>query len=136
MEERFGEVTSSGELKVMYTIDGVSIIPETILSHLEGYAMSQPVRVGNAAAKHFQLDIYGEVIGRRSLMLCGINCFNQLLDAAYLLNKFVSPIGYDLWCLIRSMVNFVVENWHKPDMSIWETRGEKKCFTYSKVMCW
>jgi GH15 family glucan-1,4-alpha-glucosidase len=97
---------------------------------LEGYRCSRPVRIGNdgtytysylsrAAQGHLQLDIYGE-----------------LMDAAYLYNKFGSPISYDLWCSLRRIVNFVCNNYDVSDMSIWETRGPKRAFVYSRVMCW
>ncbi|KAL7752888.1 hypothetical protein RI367_001891 [Sorochytrium milnesiophthora] len=108
-----------GSLKVMYTIDGGKDIPEIELTHLEGYKGSKPVRIGNGAASHLQLDIYG-----------------ALLDAIYLMNKFSSPVGYDMWLFCRSMVNYVCANWNRVDMSIWEVRGRMMNFVYSKVMCW
>lgn len=119
MERRCQELNRDNSLEIMYTIDGGKETEESILDHLEGYKGSKPVRIGNAAQSHLQLDIYGE-----------------LLDAAYLYNKFGVPISYDLWVSIRKLVNYVCEHWKEPDMSIWEVRGEKKNFTYSKVMCW
>lgn len=49
-------------LQVVYTVFGHANIPEKILSHLPGYKNSLPVRIGNAAADQFQLDVYGEVM--------------------------------------------------------------------------
>jgi len=65
---------------VLFTIQGDSLIPERTLEHWEGYRGSGPVRIGNAAASQFQLDVYGE-----------------LMDSLYLYNKYVSPISYDMW---------------------------------------
>lgn len=103
----------------MYSIDGAKKLEEYELDHLDGYRSSRPVRVGNGAYDHLQLDIYGE-----------------LLDGIYLYNKYGSPISYDMWCSVRKLVNHVCENWNVPDMSIWEVRGRKQQFTYSLVMCW
>ncbi|RUP44012.1 Six-hairpin glycosidase-like protein [Jimgerdemannia flammicorona] len=108
-----------GSLQIMYSIDGAKELPEIELTHLEGYRGSRPVRIGNGAYDHLQLDIYGE-----------------LLDAMYLYNKYGTPISYDMWCLIRRLVSYVCENWRRDDMSIWEVRGKRQNFTYSKIMCW
>ncbi|KAI9221096.1 Six-hairpin glycosidase-like protein [Blastocladiella britannica] len=111
--------SEDGSLNIMYSISGSSDLPELELTHLEGYKGSRPVRVGNAASKHLQLDIYG-----------------ALMDAIYLMNKFSSPIGFDMWQVCRSFVNFVVDHWREPDMSIWEVRGNPQNFVYSKILCW
>ncbi|KNE59034.1 hypothetical protein AMAG_03384 [Allomyces macrogynus ATCC 38327] len=118
---RFVEMVfkDGGPPRVMYTIDGATEMPELELTHLDGYRGSKPVRIGNAASNHLQLDISG-----------------ALLDAIYLMNKFSSPIGYDMWVVCAKLVDFVVENWKQPDMSIWEVRGKPVNFLYSKVMSW
>lgn len=103
----------------MYSIDGVKRLDEIEFTHLDGYCGSKPVRVGNGAYDHLQLDIYGE-----------------LMDGIYLYNKHGSPISYDMWCSVRKLTNYVCANWYQPDMSIWEVRGRKQHFTYSLVMCW
>lgn len=103
----------------MYSIDGVKRLEEYELPHLEGYRSSAPVRVGNGAYDHLQLDIYGE-----------------LMDGIYLYNKYGTPISYDMWCSVRKLTDHVCDNWNVPDMSIWEVRGRKQQFTYSLVMCW
>lgn len=103
----------------MYSIDGAKELTEIELNHLDGYRGSKPVRIGNGAYDHIQLDIYGE-----------------LLDGLYLFNKYGTPVSYDMWCYIRKLVNFVCDNWRKDDMSIWEVRGQRQNFTYSKIMCW
>jgi GH15 family glucan-1,4-alpha-glucosidase len=83
-----------GPLQLMYAIDGRSDLTEQELTHLEGYAESRPVRVGNAAHGQLQLDIYGE-----------------LMDAAYLYNKYAAPIGYDSWKHVRELIDWVAGNW-------------------------
>jgi GH15 family glucan-1,4-alpha-glucosidase len=103
----------------MFTIRGEIDIPEVELNHLEGYKGSRPVRIGNAAVSHTQVDIYGE-----------------LMDSIYLYNKHGNPITYDQWLVIRRMVNYVIGIRHEKDMSIWETRGEMQNFVYSKIMLW
>lgn len=120
LTERCKQVVSEGELlKTMYTIEGNDIPKEEILSHLSGYRGSSPVRIGNAANNQLQLDIYGE-----------------LMDSVYLFNKYGSPISYDLWTELRKLTNWVADNWKKKDEGIWEVRGEKQHFVYSKIMCW
>lgn len=106
-------------LPIIFSIRGDSTIPEMELSHLEGYRGSSPVRIGNAATIHIQHDIYG-----------------ALFDSIYLYNKHVGPISYDQWRTIRSIVNRVRKLHKTPDMSIWEVRGEKQHFVYSKIMLW
>jgi GH15 family glucan-1,4-alpha-glucosidase len=113
------ETPCEGPLQVMYTIDGSCEMPEITLDHLEGYRGSRPVRIGNAASGHLQLDIYGE-----------------LMDALYLYNKYGQPLSHDMWSAVESLMNWVVKNWERPDRSIWEVRGPARNFTYSKMQCW
>ncbi|CAI2175774.1 4708_t:CDS:10 [Funneliformis geosporum] len=117
MEARCQDLNPDGSLNIMYSIDGEKKLTEVELTHLDGYRGSKPVRIGNGAYDHVQLDIYGE-----------------LLDAMYLYNKYGSPISYDMWVNIRKLVNYVCDNWESEDMSIWEVRGRKQNFTYSKIM--
>lgn len=119
IESRIHELAADGSLQVMYGIDGRHHLTEETLDHLEGYRGSRPVRVGNGAYNQLQLDIYGE-----------------LIDSVYLYNKYGAPISYDLWRELRRMVNFVAENWRRPDEGIWEVRGGARHFVYSKLMCW
>ncbi len=106
-------------LQVMYTLDGHSELPECELPHLTGYRDSHPVRIGNGAADQLQLDVYGEVI-----------------DAVYLAERGGMPLSYSLWVKLRSILDWLAENWDQPDEGIWEVRGGRRNFTYSRVMTW
>jgi GH15 family glucan-1,4-alpha-glucosidase len=106
-------------LQTFYGIDGRRKLPEELLNHWEGYKGSRPVRVGNAAHTQLQLDIYGEV-----------------MDSAYLYNKYRNPISSELWHDLRRLADWVSDNWKRQDCGIWEVRGTRRHFVYSKVMCW
>ncbi|HXE54479.1 MAG TPA: glycoside hydrolase family 15 protein [Tepidisphaeraceae bacterium] len=119
LEQRCHERKADGGLQIMYGLHGEQHLEEISLDHLEGYRCSKPVRVGNGAYNQLQLDIYGE-----------------LMDSVYLYNKYGSPISYDFWVELRELVDWVCENWQLADEGIWETRGGKQQFVYSKLMCW
>lgn len=109
----------SGPLQLMYAVDGKSDLTEFELPHLDGYMGSKPVRVGNGAHGQLQLDVYGE-----------------LMDAVYLHNKYARPVSYDAWVSLRKLVDWVADNWDRPDEGVWETRGKRKDHVYSRFMCW
>jgi GH15 family glucan-1,4-alpha-glucosidase len=119
MMARCEELEPDGSLQIMYGIDGRHAIDEATLPHLEGYMGSRPVRIGNAAHTHLQLDIYGE-----------------LMDSVYLYDKYGSPIGYDGWTNIVRLIDWVTGHWREKDESIWEVRGGRQEFLHSRVMCW
>jgi GH15 family glucan-1,4-alpha-glucosidase len=108
-----------GSIQIVYGIDGRHELIEEELSHLEGYRGSRPVRIGNAAFRQLQLDVYGE-----------------LMDAVYLSNKYGMPTSYDTWVSLRRNLDWLCEHWEQPDEGIWEVRGGRRRFVYSQLMCW
>jgi hypothetical protein len=58
------------------------------------------------------------------------------MDSVYLYDKYGSPIGYDAWTNIVRLMDWVCANWRRPDEGIWEVRGGRQEFLYSRVMCW
>jgi GH15 family glucan-1,4-alpha-glucosidase len=110
---------SNGGLQPLYGIDGRTEISESELPHLSGYKNSRPVRLGNGAYKQLQFDLYGAV-----------------LDAAYLYNKYGAPLDYDVWHNLRPILDWLCDNWQRPDEGIWEVRGGRQHFVSSKLMSW
>jgi GH15 family glucan-1,4-alpha-glucosidase len=106
-------------LQVLYGVNGETRIDEHVLDHLEGYERSAPVRVGNAAYSQHQLDLFGD-----------------LIDCAYLLNKFGRPFSPRVWSFLRASADHVLTIWRKPDLGIWEMRSEPQHFVYSKAQAW
>ncbi len=119
LEARCHELNRDGSLQTMYALDGSHEIPEETLNHLAGYRGSRPVRIGNAAYRQLQLDIYG-----------------ALMDSVYLYNKYGSPISFELWQDLTRLLDWIADNWQRPDCGIWEVRGGPQQFVYSNVMCW
>ncbi len=105
--------------RILYGITAESSLEEEILDHLSGYEGSRPVRIGNAAAEHLQLDVFGEVIAT--------------IHSLLVLN---GEIPEEAWDLVCSFAEVVIQNWHRRDRGVWEVRGEPQNFVYSKVMCW
>ncbi|MEU9014900.1 glycoside hydrolase family 15 protein [Streptomyces sp. NPDC048479] len=112
--------TVSGEpLQIMYRVDGDPHLSEELLDHLEGYLGSFPVRIGNGAADQLQLDIYGEA------------AFAMLE-----LGAIAETAGYRGWLALAGVLDWLADNWDRPDEGIWETRGGRHDFTYSRLMSW
>jgi len=111
------------KIQIMYGINGKKNLSEKILPGLQGYEGSKPVRIGNDAYKQKQNDIFG-----------------VLLDVIYqylkIFKRDVVEDREDLWTVVRTLGRHVERNWMKKDRGIWEIRGRKKHFTFSKVLCW
>jgi GH15 family glucan-1,4-alpha-glucosidase len=117
------------KLQVLYTVDGARRIPESELDWLSGFMGSRPVRVGNAAAEQFQLDIFGEVLDTLSLARrAGI--------AAHPERSAHGDAVDSSWGLQRLLLGQVAKKWRRPDEGLWEIRGEPRHFVHSKVMAW
>ena len=119
LDARCRELKRDGSLQTVYGIDGRHDLKEETLNHLNGYMNSRPVRIGNAAYRQLQLDINGE-----------------LMDSLYLYNKYGQPISHELWSYLHRLTDWVCDNWRRKDDAIWEVRGGKRNFVYSKLMCW
>jgi len=107
------------DLQIMYTLDGSRRVPEYEIPWLKGYEGSSPVRVGNAAASQFQLDVWGEV-----------------LDGLHLARLEGLHTSDDAWDLQRALLDYLEGAWQRPDNSLWEVRGPLRPFVHSKVMAW
>jgi GH15 family glucan-1,4-alpha-glucosidase len=107
------------DLQIMYGIDGTRRLPEYELPWLPGYEGASPVRIGNDAAGQVQGDVPGEVL------------------AAAHVGRTAGIVPMERsWQLQRWLAGRLQEAWKKPDNGIWESRGERQHFVYSKVMCW
>jgi GH15 family glucan-1,4-alpha-glucosidase len=105
--------------QIMYGVGGETQLDEFALDHLEGYRGSRPVRIGNAAYRQRQLDVYGGIV-----------------DAAYAYEQHGELLLPDEWELMRAEIDYVCAHWDEPDQGIWEMRGPPEHHTFSKLMCW
>lgn len=119
VQEKAGGKGDTGPLNIMYRVDGSSDLDEELLDHWEGYQGSAPVRIGNGAATQLQLDIYGEA-----------------LDSIYFAHMRGIQLGHYGWTSLRTNLDWLVDHWDQPDEGLWETRGGRQDFTYSRVMSW
>ncbi|KQT93841.1 glucoamylase [Marmoricola sp. Leaf446] len=113
-----GTTEDLGPLRVLYDIDG-NVPHETELDHLRGYRDSRPVRIGNGAVDQLQLDIYGE-----------------LIDSVYLYNKYGEGISADSWHDLTRALEWLMDNWERPDAGMWEIRDDPRHHTTSLLMSW
>jgi trehalose-phosphatase len=106
-------------LHPLYTIDGLELGPEAVIDTLPGYAGSRPVRIGNAANRQIQLDVFGPIA--------------DLLAAVV---EARGTVRNKDWRGIEAMVQAVERRWQEPDHGVWEARLPPRHHVYSKVMCW
>jgi GH15 family glucan-1,4-alpha-glucosidase len=107
------------EVQIMYSIHGARRLAEVDLDWLPGYEGSRPVRIGNAASNQLQLDIFGE-----------------LLSSLYVGRRMGLGEQPEAWPVARRFLEHIERVWQEPDDGIWEVRGGRRHFTYSKVMAW
>jgi len=107
------------DLQIMYGVGGERGLDEHTLDHLLGYEGARPIRVGNAAFKQKQHDVWGAV-----------------LDSVYLHTKSTDRLDERTWPILKYQVEAALAHWQEPDRGMWEVRGEPKHFTSSKLMCW
>jgi GH15 family glucan-1,4-alpha-glucosidase len=110
---------SPEDLQIMYGPGGERRLPELVLDWLPGYERAAPVRVGNAAAGQFQLDVYGE-----------------LMDALHQARATGLEPEAPAWNVQKVLLDFLEGTWDEPDEGIWEVRGGRRHFVHSKVMTW
>ncbi len=106
-------------LQIMYGLSGERRLTEFDLPELPGYEASSPVRIGNAASEQLQLDVYGEV-----------------MSSLYISRKVGLPLSQENWGLQRALMAHLERIWSGPDDGIWEIRGPRRHFVFSKVMAW
>jgi GH15 family glucan-1,4-alpha-glucosidase len=107
------------ELRVLYDVYGEQPSEERVLKHLAGHASSPPVRIGNAANKQTQLDIYGEVVEAVS--------------------RFVGEeksLDRETQKMLRQCGEYACAHWRDYDNGIWEYRDKLRPYTHSRLMCW
>ncbi len=108
-----------GEMQIMYGVGGERRLTEFELPELPGYEGSSPVRIGNAASEQIQLDVYGEV-----------------MDSLFIARSKGLSFSDEGWDLQKSLVTHLERLWPQPDNGIWEVRGPRRHFVFSKVMAW
>ena len=107
------------QLQIMYGLAGERRLTETELDWLPGYEGSRPVRVGNAAYDQLQIDVYGE-----------------LMDALHVGRRSMLEPSHASWQFQQVLLADLEEKWREPDEGIWEMRGGRRHFTYSRLMAW
>ena len=107
------------DLRIMYGLAGERRLPEWEAESLPGYQGAKPVRIGNGAAGQLQLDVFGEV-----------------LDALHQARRGGLTPGRDSWNLQIVLIQRLEAVWDRPDEGIWEVRGGRRHFTFSKLMAW
>jgi len=110
---------SPEQMQAIYGVRGERRLEEFEIPWLSGYENSKPVRIGNGASNQFQLDVYGEI-----------------LAALWQADRAGLKLEDAEWALIVHLMKFLESNWQKPDEGMWEVRGGRKHFTYSKMMAW
>jgi len=111
--------TRPSSLQPLYLVTGQELGAEAEIGELSGYSGSRPVRVGNAANRQIQLDVFGPIV-----------------ELAWELLQAEAPLSSEHWRLVEALVNAVQDRWRSPDHGIWEVRLPRQHYVHSKVMCW
>lgn len=107
------------DMQILYSVTGERRLDEVELGWLPGYGGARPVRIGNGAARQFQLDVFGEI-----------------MDTLHLARSAGLPAKPHAWNVQLALLEFLADHWQDPDEGIWEIRGPRQQFTHSKVMAW
>jgi GH15 family glucan-1,4-alpha-glucosidase len=110
---------SPEQLQIMYGVGGERRLTEYEIPWLDGFGGAKPVRIGNAASAQLQLDVYGEVM--------------DALHHAREGGLVAAPVA---WEFQLKLMEHLEKIWREPDEGIWEIRGPRRHFTFSKVMAW
>lgn len=114
--------TKHDRFQIMYGIRGERVLTEEKLEHLDGFAGSKPVRIGNSAYAQQQNDVFGYLL--------------DVVESYY--RDFGGSLGEveEMWEVVKNIARTVMQEWRNPDSSIWEFRGRRDHFVFSKIMCW
>lgn len=107
------------KMRIMYRVDGARHIPEFEVEWLDGYHHAKPVRIGNAASTQHQADVYGE-----------------LIDAVHLASRAGISRTPRIVAVETQIVEHIEKTWQKPGAGLWESRGERRHYVYSRAMAW
>lgn len=110
---------SAEQVQPLYGVSGEYRLHEMVLPWLPGYHDSAPVRLGNAAYRQLQIDVFGAV-----------------MDALYHARRAELDLHEGGWPLQCELMRHLEDIWRKPDAGIWEVRSEPKHFVHSKVLAW
>lgn len=108
-------------LHPVYDVDGRPLDPagEVELA-LDGWRGSGPVRIGNGAADHLQLDFYADLVS-------SIHVEQFRRDDSRVA---------ELWSPLSRMADWLSTAWRSPDRGIWELRSKPRHLVSSKLACW
>ncbi len=110
---------SPADVQIMYGIAGERRLAEYEVPWLPGYGGSRPVRIGNAAHRQRQTDIYGEV-----------------MDVFFTARTHGAEPADDAERVQQELLNYLEGHWQEPDSGIWEARRGEQRNTHSAVMAW
>ena len=110
---------SPDQIQIVYGLSGERHLSEWQVAWLPGYQGAAPVRIGNAASNQLQLDVFGE-----------------LIDAIHQARNHSLAPAASAWAQQQTLIEHLDDIWELPDYGIWEVRGGRRQFTYSKVMAW